>query len=519
ADADAADELCEGAVAETSAILLQLTAIRDGYAAALHNGLATMRADGAEPAEMKTVDELLIPPPGANAEQTARWWGSLTGEQQRLLIDQHPQQLGNLGGLPAAVRGRVNHAVLNDDLSRVEDVAQQRGLAAERLRDDALNNATNDVFTNPGSYGLSAIEVLRYQNAVKTNRGLGHDKEANSGRRPVLLWAYDPLAFNGKGRAAIALGDPDKAQNTAVIVPGNNSSVQGGWLYDGHDDAVNLYDQLRKADPNHSTAVLAWMGYSAPDFDLDHLGRAVTDPSRLQEVGTPWLARQGGALLAADVGGLAAAHDGSVPLHTTVIGHSYGATTVADAFANYAMRADDAVLIGCPGTDLARSAADFHLGDGKVYVGAASTDIVSFVGESGAGIGSAVNDVLGEPLGSVAGLGSDPAHKQFGAVRFRAEVAGSHSVVPWFDDHSHYYQMGSEALHNMTEVATGRSGALANEDMIAQPRADERISTPHELHTPFGSLALPHAEIQIPVIADPEWARAADSVTNEHAFK
>ena len=38
------------------------------------------------------------------------------------------------------------------------------------------------------------------------------------------------------------------------------------------------------------------------------------------------------------------------------------------------MRANDAVLLGSPGTDLAGNVADFHLDGGEVYVGAASTD-------------------------------------------------------------------------------------------------------------------------------------------------
>ena len=51
--------------------------------------------------------------------------------------------------------------------------------------------------------------------------------------------------------------------------------------------------------------------------------------------------------------------------HVTVIGHSYGSTTVADAAAGSGMRANDVVLVGCPGTDLAQSADD-HV---KIFVG------------------------------------------------------------------------------------------------------------------------------------------------------
>jgi hypothetical protein len=518
-DEDEANDLYQDAVAETRAVLFQVKQIRDSYSATLQNALAILRADGADPAEIKAADELLIPPPDTSSEQVKRWWDSLSEEQKRLLIDQHPQELGNLNGIPGEARGRVNLGVMNYDLSRVEAVAQQSGLSPQALRDNAVNNVNNDVFTNPGKYGLTATDITRYQNAMKTNQGLEHDRGDPKNPRPVVLWAYDPLAFNGKGRAAIAIGNPDRTRNTAVIVPGTNSSVKGGWLFDGHNDAINLYDQSSKADPGQYTAVIAWMGYDAPEFDFHHPETAIADPTKLQQVGTPWMAREGGALLAADVNGLAVTHDDAIPLHVAVIGHSYGSTTVADAFANSGMRADDAVLIGCPGTDVARSAADFHLNGGKVYVGAASTDAISWIGESGSGVPTAINDVLGGPLGPLAGLGTDPAHAGFGSDRFRAEVAGTQSVVPWFNDHSHYYDMGSEALHNMTEIATGHGDNLANEGMLAPFRDEERITTPSEVTTPFGTIPLPHVEIRAPVTVDPEWDRPGDSVTRDHDFK
>ena len=117
-------------------------------------------------------------------------------------------------------------------------------------------------------------------------------------------------------------------------------------------------------------------------------------------------------------------------------------------------------------------------------MGAASTDAISWIGESGSGAPSAINDALGGPLGPLAGLGTDPAHAGFGSVRFRAEVAGTHEAVPWFNDHSHYYDRGGEALHNMTQIATGRGDNLANDGMLAPFRDEARISTPSEVKTP-----------------------------------
>ncbi|MEE2851286.1 MAG: alpha/beta hydrolase [Actinomycetota bacterium] len=515
----AADDLRGEAVTETKAIVLVLRQVRDRYSVNLTAALGDLRVEGVDPADIQGVDELSIPSAGSSSEEGRRWWESLSANQKRLLIDQHPRELGNMNGIPADVRDAVNQAAMKDDLRKVEDAAHQRGLVPSALREDALNNRKSDVFTDPGDYGLCATDISRYQNAVKTNDFLERDKRSDLPEgHPVMLWAYDPLAFNGKGRAAVAIGNPDKSRNTAVIVPGTNSSVRGGWMSDGTDDAINLYVQSMKADPSHSTAVLAWMGYDAPEFGQPHWQQAITDPAELEQVGTPWRARQAGALLAADVNGLAATHESSFPSHVTVLGHSYGATTVADAFANSGMRANDAVLTGCPGTDLAHRAADFLLNGGRLYVGAASTDAISWIGETGGGLPNGLNETLGGPVGPLAGLGSDPAHAGFGAVRFRAEVAGSHSVMPWFTDHSRYYDVGSESLHNITEIVVGHGDRLAGEGMLAPDRAAARIALPFQLHTPLGTVSLPHVEIQVPVTVDPEWDRPARSVTNDHGF-
>ena len=149
-DQDDADDLYQDAVDETNAVLYQVTQIRDAYSTGLQNALAVLRADGGDPAEIKGADELLIPPPDTNPEQVKRWWDSLSDEQKRLLIDQHPQELGNLNGIQAEVRGHVNVDVLNDDLHRVEDVAGQFGLTPQALRENTLHDGNNDAVLQPG---------------------------------------------------------------------------------------------------------------------------------------------------------------------------------------------------------------------------------------------------------------------------------------------------------------------------------------------------------------------------------
>ena len=437
-------------------------------------------------------DPRQLPSAGTSPQDVKKWWDSLSRAERDQLIAAHPAALGNLNGIPADVRDQVNLAVLQDDLDRVTDAAGRHGVPVE------------EVLANPGGYGLTAADTTRYGNAVQTRKGL--DKMAGQGMedRPVLLWAYDPLAFNGQGKAAVAIGNPDKAQNTAVVVPGTGSSVKDGWL--AGDDATNLYDQMRLGDPDETASVIAWMGYDAPD--------SPTDP----RIATPGLARAGGDLLATDVNGLGATHEGG-PSNVTVIGHSYGATTVADAFAGSGMRADNAVLIGCPGTDLADSAADFRLPEGgQVYVGAASSDPISWLGQAGP-IPDIINSELGYPLGLEAGLGRDPAGDGFGSVRFDAEVPGR-SGLPDFGDHSRYYDVGSESLRAMTDIATGDGATLAENGYTAEGRRQVHIGLPDDLDLPgLAPIHLPDWDTRIPgtpAVNDPEGDRG--TVTKNHQY-
>lgn len=486
---DALIHACEDdAIDGTKAALAQGKSLLNRYSATLQKSLGALRADGYDPASLRQIDaDTQIP--AAGAEDVHRWWTSLTPQQRQRFIAQSPDQIGNLNGVPVLARNAANTAALARDLDRVRVTAHRAGVAVD------------DVLRDPARYGLSAADVTRYRNADEVRQGLDYDAGDDALHpNPVYLFAYDPMAFGGKGRAAIVIGDPDTAKNTAVIVPGTNSSVRGGWLHDGHNDALNLFAQANAADPDHRTAVIAWMGYDAPDR-----------PSDAQRISTPHLARAGGAALARDVNGLWATHLGG-DQHVTVLGHSYGSTTVADAFAVHGMRANDAVLLGCPGTDAAKSAADFHLDGGHVFVGDASTDPVGMIGQldglSGHFFGG---DILGQLTGTDPGLGADPAVDGFGSVRFRAEVPGSDGVDP--RAHSHYYAPGSEALHSMAHIVSGHGDALKADGLTAVHRVGAggiRIKFP----------GLPPVTVgpRTPAIYDPEWNRPAGSVTDDHFF-
>jgi hypothetical protein len=500
-------DLQQAAIDDTKETLRRIKVVRDAYLTTLRAAEARLRAEGYDPGLIKNLDQptsplgdplMPIPPADTDPQAVTNWWNSLTPQQRAAYIAQHDSGLGNLNGIPADARNEVNLAVMHDDLNRVRDLANLRGVSVD------------DVLRNPGAYGLAASDVSRYSNAVQTEKGLDHmTGEVNAdghAERQALLWSYDPLAFDGQGKAAVAIGNPDHAANTAVVVPGTGNSVQQGWLESS--DATNLYDQMQAAKPGESTSVIAWMGYDAPDAPDD------------LRIATPDLARDGGAMLAGDVNGLSATHDAAGSSHVTVIGHSYGATTVADAFANSGMHANDAVLIGCPGTDVAKSAADFNLDGGHVYVGAASSDPVSWLGQSGLAP-DFINHTMHHPLGDMAGLGTDPAGDSFGSVRFHAEAVGHQGLA--FGDHSRYYDMGSESLRAMTDISAGKSSSLADSGLIGEGRRQAHIGLPKKVHVPFvGDVDLPHLDTRIPgtpALIDPEGRRAPATITDDHQYR
>jgi len=432
------------AIDDTRAALQQVTHIRDGYAGTLKDAEARLRAEGYNPALVRSLDDSTtptppapaLPPPGTSPQDVNNWWNSLTAEQKAELIGQHPPELGNLKGIPVDVTNEVNQAVMNDDINRVQDIANAREIPV------------SDVLSDPAYFGLSANDVTRYTNAIHTQDGLISSAEAvdeNDQHPEVYLMRYQPDAFNGDGGAAIAMGNPDKAANTTFLVKGLGSGVKEGTL--SNPDGVRLYEEANRADWNKDTSVVMWVGYDAPD--------SPKDPGLYE----PNMAHTGGQALAGDVNAMAVTHQGA-PTHMTVVGHSYGSTTVSDAAAGFGMHADDVVLVGSPGTDMAHSASDFHLNPGgHLYVGDASGDAVSWFGEG----------TVQTPLGGV-GLGADPAMDGYGSVRFKAEVPGL-SANP-VGDHSHYFDTGSESLFSIGDVASGHGDALGHDGMTAHHRGE-----------------------------------------------
>jgi len=335
-----------------------------------------------------------VPPPGSDPADVARWWTSLTEQQRNLLLVTEFERLGTLAGLPAKVLDVANRRRIDADRTRYAGRRAANADAAARNLEQAVNNAADN--------HLPADEIY--------------------------VLSYSPDGPGRKeGTLAVAFGNPDTAGNVAVTVPGTGTTI--GSDFTGH--AANLRGEMG-AEGN---ATIAWLGYDAPVWDL----------SVASDLG----ATDGGPRLASDVEGYRAAAEaaGTPRQHVTVIGHSYGSTTVGYAGMS-GLDADDIAVVGSPGVGTSDAG---QLGGATVWAGGNEHDPVI----------QATNGSYFTEDGSTGPY--DPA---FGARQFDTDAdvgtAGAHSA---------YYDHGSDSLRNLARIAAGDDSAVTERSYLEAPIA------------------------------------------------
>ena len=380
---------------------------------------------------------------GTDTDAVNAWWNGLSQAERNALLISDPDLVGNTNGIPTGDRDEANSSAVQRDIEYLLGLqASGQDLSASEQR--WLENA-------------QAIE--------EAVRQTSDDKWADY-EIDAFIMAYQPHAFGGDGIAAVAYGNPDTADHTAVYVPG--IMQDGTYIDDNGDQALNLYEEtvnsMLSEDPPREGAVstIAWIGYDSPNFNAESmwpwdLGDSAGDVSHTV---TEANAQAGGLALSQFVDGLNSTHtDGDQP-HLTVIGHSYGSTTSSYAAAG-GMEADSLVLIGSPGASEGVShASDLNMPAGQVFVGAADNDPVSWLGGEDGIFPGSWDDSLG--------LGQDPAQSDFGATVFGVdngqEFHGPGGLVStgFQQNHVNYFDDGNPALATMADVVSGNSGAVVD---------------------------------------------------------
>jgi Alpha/beta hydrolase len=233
------------------------------------------------------------------------------------------------------------------------------------------------------------------------------------------LLEYDP---RGDGRVVEVIGDLATADRIAVLVPGVDSRLDNfdrgnagrqrrapAW------QARQLYRQVQADDPTARVAVIAWLGYDAPEG----IGREAIREER---------ARVGATALTRFVAGLSAYRPDAV---VTLIGHSYGSVVTGLAAPRLSRNVHDIVALGSPGMGVSR-AADLHTG-ARIWAGTARSDWT--------------RELPGISLFG-AGHGTLPFQAAFGARRVPvANVA----------EHDGYFMPGADSLRCLAGIVLGTS--------------------------------------------------------------
>ncbi|MFE0256153.1 alpha/beta hydrolase [Streptomyces sp. NPDC059010] len=336
--------------------------------------------------------------PEDDPKAAAEWWKTLSPEQRQTYTTLYPKEIGATDGLPTDVRNDANRTVLAQDLNMAKFGNSKEGY--------------------PGESGETVNQ--RLHNALLLNDRLNAGDSAPKGKELYLL-GYDS---KDDGRAVIAMGNPDTAAHTGILVPGTNTTMEN---VPGQLERIDKLQTTASAQSDgESVAMVTWLGYDAPEAKLTDFN-SVDDTGRAEDA-APDLRRF--------VAGIQASHDGS-PSHTTVMGHSYGSTVVGAAAAGGSgLVADDVVVVGSPGMTV-DEAGDLQMDPEHVWVGAAEDDFVR-------------NHFAGY------GLGADPKMTGFGGNNFRVDTSG----------HGGYWNECSESLNNQGAIIAGRQPTEVPKDGV-----------------------------------------------------
>lgn len=295
-----------------------------------------------------------LPQSGWSVTEVSMWWSTLSEEDKKWLLDKHYKLLGNLDGIEFSWRDQANRKILMDEIS----VREKEMAEIEEMRERIFKE-------NSGRqrWAVSTEDRMKLERALNLKKELEDLYQIRTTLNERTNTTLVTLDMSGeRTKAAVAIGDLDRADHVATFVPGMGTTVRDsleGYVDDADRIRDHTEDALTKAGRrNEKAATVAWLGYDAP-----------ADNTVLSVVGTG-LAEQGAKRLTSFVEGMQsthALHGNQRDSHLTLIGHSYGSTTSGMAAAHVKPGiVDDLVLFGSPGSGV-QSVDEYNI-TGQQYV-------------------------------------------------------------------------------------------------------------------------------------------------------
>ncbi|MFE6307451.1 alpha/beta hydrolase [Nocardiopsis sp. NPDC057823] len=349
-----------------------------------------------------------LPSPEDHPSVVNTWWNSMDEQEQRQAMEDHPELLRDLDGIPTVVRDELNRDHLDDEIARLEEeIADAKGERDEAM--DSLSDSSSGI----GAYG-SQTDLSELEEELETLTTLHTNLNDENADRYLLA-----LDTENRGRAIVSTGNPDTADNVATLVPGTTTTWQS--VNDQLGRAEALHQSASIADREGEHAVISWIGYDAPNVpEAAGRGRAegaVDELSGFQD-------------------GLRATHENTSASHNTVIGHSYGSTVVGHtAQSEVGLNADEIVLVGSPGAD-AEHVSELGFAPEDVHTSTAKNDGITNLTELT--------------------HGADPTSPDFGATVFESDEGSDGGPWPLGAAHSEYFNRGTASLEYMGEVIAGQ---------------------------------------------------------------
>lgn len=333
---------------------------------------------------------LLDAPPAAT--QVSGWWAGLDDVARHNMALSAPELVGNLDGIPYAVRNDVNRSELRSTIRELE----LEGLDAGRA--------------------IATQNLNRLQMLYSIADALG-PASANPRRSLITLDTHD------EGKASIVLGDLETADYVSILVPGMFISVSGNvveWtdtaarLYDEQVSWLSLLAEAGAAPEVETVATVAWIGYQTP---------------HLLNVGSLDLAYEGRDAIAATIDGLQTLRGDDQPF-VSLLAHSYGSTAALMALEQSTV-VDALAMMGSPGSP-AQSIHDLNV-RGDVFVAEAAWD----------------------PIPNSSFFGSDPGATEYGARAMSVAGAVdviTNRILASSTGHNEYFSPGTESMRNLALI-------------------------------------------------------------------